>query len=234
MTTPRGRWEFERLPVNKALEILGVMIAPDGNSRDQVKKLRGITEEWASAARSRHIRPTEAWEYYQTTVRKSLEYPLAATTLNKKQCRHIEAPALQAGLKQSGLPSNLPRELVNGPKSMQGLGSTDLYFVQGEKHLQVLLDHGHEDSITGNHLRAGIEAHKLELGVGGSLFTKDFEIFRDYATDTWWTCTWEFLWESKIRVEERTPDLCIQHEGDSFLMESFIDAAYSGEALRRH
>ena len=231
MATPRGRRPIERLPVNKAMEILGVIIAPDGNSRDQVKKLRSITEEWASAVRSRHIRPAEAWEYYQTTVRKSLEYPLAATTLNKRQCKHIEAPALQAGLKQSGLPSNLPRELVNGPKSMQGLGSPDLYFVQGEKHLQVLLDHGHEDSITGNHLRAGIEAHKLELGVGGSLFTKDFEIFRRYATDTWWTCTWEFLWESKIRVEERTPDLRLQREGDSFLMESFIDAGYSGEAL---
>ena len=232
MATPRGRRSIERLPVNKAMEILGVMLAPDGNSRDQVKKLRSITEEWASAVKSRHVRNDEAWEYYQTTVRKTLEYPLAATTLSKRQCTEIEAPALQAGLQRSGMPANLPRDLVNGPKTMQGLGSPDIYFVQGEKHLQVLLDHGHDDSITGNHLRAGIEAHKLELGVGGSLFTKDYNMFTSYMTkDTWCANTWKFLWEYRIRVEERTPSLRLQREGDAFLMEAFIEAGYQGEEL---
>eukprot|EP00957_Ditylum_brightwellii_P152459 11605870-Ditylum_brightwellii.AAC.1 len=70
-------------------------MSPNGNSKVQVEKLEEKTKQWADRVRSGHIKIGDAWHYYQTTIQKSLEYPLLATTISEKDCRRIKQPALQ-------------------------------------------------------------------------------------------------------------------------------------------
>eukprot|EP00957_Ditylum_brightwellii_P198738 15148042-Ditylum_brightwellii.AAC.2 len=73
-----------------------------------------------------------------------------------------------------------------------------MYIVQGSKHICATRDHGSADTITGEQLRANIEAHKLELGTGTSLFATNYDQFHHFATSTWLKWTWQFLWEHNI------------------------------------
>lgn len=206
-------------------------MAPDGSSAKQAKVLQEKAKQWADRVRSGHIRQEEAWHYYETTIRKSLEYPLVASALTSKQCRHIKAPALKVALQSAGLPSNFPRDVLRGTPKLLGLDTDDLYTTQGIKQIRALLDHGEADTITGQSIRAGIELQKLEVGLGGSLFEQDLLVLRCCLTKMWWTHVWHFLLEKRIRLVERTPNLLPQRENDAFLMEAFIAAGYRGSDL---
>ena len=87
-----------------------------------IDKLHSKSEKWKDLITSGHITKTNAYQALNTTILKSLEYPMPALTLTKKQCTHIMAPALTVGLAKSGVSSRFPREAVYGPKGTGGLG----------------------------------------------------------------------------------------------------------------
>jgi hypothetical protein len=103
-----GQTKVDRLPSDMASRILGVWLAPNGDSTTQTKELLALTTAWADRVRTGHLKQGDAWTYYQTTIQKSLEYPLLATTLSEEQCRKVEQPALTVALHSSSLPSNFP------------------------------------------------------------------------------------------------------------------------------
>eukprot|EP00957_Ditylum_brightwellii_P002595 199140-Ditylum_brightwellii.AAC.1 len=93
------------------------------------------------------------------------------------------------------------------------------------------MNHGKANTTTGKQLRANIEAHKVELGTGTSLFATDHNIYHHCAMFTWLSWAWEFLWKHGIRLEEETPNLKLQRVNDCFLTEAFARAGFVGKAL---
>jgi len=85
IVNPHGRKTLERLPVTQASQILGVWIATNGSSNEQVRQIRSMTAAWADRVRIGHILWDKAWNYYQTTLKRSIEYPLVATTMEEPQ-----------------------------------------------------------------------------------------------------------------------------------------------------
>ena len=214
-----------------ASRILGVWLAPNGDSTTQTKEFLALTTAWADRVRTGHLKQGDAWTYYQTTIQKSLEYPLLATTLSEEQCRKVEQPALTVALHSSSLPSNFPRDILYGPKGKLGLGASRLFTTQGLKHIQAILNHGNLNDITGQQIRANIELHKLELGIGTSLFRSNPKVFGICTTSLWLTHTWDFMWKYNCIIEEETPCLSLQRENDVFIMEAFAAAGYQGAKL---
>eukprot|EP00957_Ditylum_brightwellii_P131014 9993652-Ditylum_brightwellii.AAC.1 len=90
-------------------------MATDGSSTQQKIELKKITTSWSDQVKTGHLKVSDAWQYYQTTIQKSLEYPLLTTTLSEEECKKIERPALEIALKRSSLPSNFPRDVLTGP-----------------------------------------------------------------------------------------------------------------------
>ena len=101
---------------------------------------------------------------------------LVATTLSEYQYSHMESPALGTFPQASVLPSNLQRDITAGPSSHLGLNNGNLYVTQGRKHIYSLMDFGKSDDITGKHIRDGVEVHKLEAGLVGTLFKNNLPI----------------------------------------------------------
>ena len=100
---------------------------------------------------------TDAWHYYQLTVKKSIKYPLVATTISEAQCSHVEYTTLITALKSSGLPSNLQRDVIAALISHLGLNNSKLYVSQGKYHIYTLTNFGKYDEISGIHIKDYIE-----------------------------------------------------------------------------
>ena len=223
--------QIERLNPSVAKKTLGVWLAPDGNNRKAVSELRRISEEWADRVRSGHITREDAWIGLTQRIRKSLEYPMAALTLTEKECTYVEAPIFRHGLSRSGICKSFPRAVIQGPLRYQGLGVPSLYFHECRKHVELLVKHGPRGTVTGQLLRAIIEKHRVEIGIGGRFLEASYATYGSLATDTWIRHLWRFLSESKVTIEEDTPTLRLRREHDSFIIEAMANAGVSRGVL---
>ena len=68
-----------------------------------VEVLKTKAEEWRDHINSGHLNKADAWQALETTIMKSLQYPMKALTLTKEECKNIMKPILQAGLQKSSL-----------------------------------------------------------------------------------------------------------------------------------
>eukprot|EP00957_Ditylum_brightwellii_P202124 15328703-Ditylum_brightwellii.AAC.1 len=83
----------------------------------------------------------------------------------------------------------------------------------------------------GQHMRAGMESHKLELGCGTSSLTNNFRIFKECVTKKWWHHTWELTWKAQPVIKEETTNLKKQRQNDVFLMQELAPYGYRGHQL---
>ena len=114
-----------------AQETLGVYLAPDGKNKKMIETLREKSEKWGNQIRNGNLPQTYAHKVLQTTIRKSIQYPLPALTLTQTECSHIMAPALMARLTSSQIFRKFPRQVVYGSNTEGGLGISNLYTFQG-------------------------------------------------------------------------------------------------------
>ena len=106
-----------------------------------VDRLRQKAEEWWSNVRSGHLNRHEAWLALNSTIMRSLLYPLPALTLTKEQCTKIMASVIAAGLNYLGVSSKLRRKIVYGNKDEFGFAIINLYHYQGTKRITLVNKH---------------------------------------------------------------------------------------------
>ena len=87
-----------KLEPTKAQETLGVYLAPDGNETKQIQHLQTKIAKWVENVRTKHISRHHAMLALQSTIYKTLEYPLPALTITKPQWTKIMAPLAKCGL----------------------------------------------------------------------------------------------------------------------------------------
>eukprot|EP00978_Attheya_sp_CCMP212_P045988 scaffold368430_cov59-Attheya_sp.AAC.7 len=104
---------------------------------------------------------------------------------------------------------------------------------QGQQHIEQLLKHDAQPSVTGSLLRTLIEQHNLELGFGIPICKAPYWQFRYILTDTWIKNTWEFTSRYDITINDNVPNLLLRCNEDSFLMLRFTEDGFSGKDLVR-
>jgi hypothetical protein len=73
MIDPSGnRIVLERLEVSKGTKSLGVFVAPDGNSLQQVEYMVQQSTKWADSVRTSGLSRRSAWLYYHSTLIRRL------------------------------------------------------------------------------------------------------------------------------------------------------------------
>ena len=203
---------------DQADKILGVFIAPDGNTSAERGYLRGHSERLAELTRTGLLPRRLAWQSFQTTILRSLSYPLAATTLSEEDCRFIMAPAKSAALSCSGVVKTCVRDLAHGPVEAFGIGVPNLYNQQGlEPILRLVGLFSRKDDITGGLLRQSYQLLTVELGPHGLPFSHLFSVWGHLATPCWHVHTWQFLSANDIELDLHSPTLDLRREHDDFL-----------------
>jgi hypothetical protein len=103
----------------------------------------------------------------------------------------------------------------------------------GLHHIDTLLSKGQADSITGGLIRTSIEAAKLELGTGSTLFQTNYKKFGQLLTACWIMHTWKFMSEFDITLIEGTATLPLRRVGDKFIINYFHQYGFKGKELLR-
>jgi hypothetical protein len=106
-----NRKAITRLEPHQAYETLGVFLAPDGNLDAQFQKMKSATIKWADSLRTGNIERTKVWIALQSTILRTLAYPLSALRLTRCQMEQIMAPLLQYCLPAMGICRNFLRKL---------------------------------------------------------------------------------------------------------------------------
>jgi hypothetical protein len=138
---------------------LGVMMSPLSRSDVQMEVLREKALKWADTIRPSFLQKYDVLPMLRSTIQKSLEYPMALTTLSATQWEKIMSPVLMAALPKAGICRTFPRAVVFAPMSFQGVGVPHPYAIQMTKHLDMLLRHQANRTKTGEFLEANIQAH---------------------------------------------------------------------------
>ena len=213
-------------------ETLGVYLSPDGNNKAAIKALNDKAKEWASLIKAGHLKRNLAWQAAETTILKSLQYPLPALTLSEKECNKIMQPVKAVALSRTSISRNFPLDVLYGPKEEGGLGLDHLYIMQGAMHLEKIQGHLGTKSLTGQLIQTSLEAAQLEIRIGRSIFELDYNEFGFLLTDCWIKHVWKFAYDKSIRIEDlHTPFPTLQRENDVFLMEIFHHEGYKRSKL---
>jgi hypothetical protein len=232
LDTTGQRVTLERHDPSEATETLGVWQAMDGNNVEQIAQLRQKTEDFADSMRTGYLSKNDAWYAINTTIMKTLEYPMTATTIGEKDWESIMVPLLKAGLPRAGISSKFPRDILYGPTTVQGFGVLHPWYHQQLKHLIVLLEHTEHHSMTGQLLKTSFEQLRLETGTSRCMTDTQYSIMKATVTQTWITDLWAFLNRFHIRLKDDIAQLPTRRKNDKLLMDEFIKSGYTGTHLK--
>lgn len=232
LDTNGRRQPIKLLEPTKAAKTLGVFLAPDGNMISQASYMTSKVTEWCDKLRSGKLPRHLSAQALLTTISKTLEYPLPATTLSKSQCIQIMKPLLQQCLPSMGIVRTFPRTLAHATPQFLGLEIPNLYWLQGYAHLDRLLRYHRSQHLTGRILRHSLELLRLEIGCNGSIFALPYQPFEHLLTPSWLSNTWQFLSDVQLRLDIHIPELHLFRERDSLLMQCFLSKGFSSIQLR--
>ena len=94
---------LEKIEYNKGKETLRVFLDPEVNHEEAASQLYKKSKEWRDNIKAGHLSRDNAWLAIQSTIMKTLEYPLPALMLSKQQCTKIMTPVLEGSLAKSQL-----------------------------------------------------------------------------------------------------------------------------------
>jgi hypothetical protein len=101
---------------------------------------------------------------------KTLEYPMIAISLSRKQWDKLMSPLLAATLPSAKISQHFPWKVLFAPLSRNGLGLIHPHDRQYLSQLQTVFRHSERDGPTGNLMRASLEQLQLELGIQEPVF----------------------------------------------------------------
>ncbi len=104
--------------------------------------------------RTGFLSKNDAWCAINTTVVKTLECPVTATTIGEEDWEHVMVPLLAAGLPRAGIARNFLQDVLFGPTTVQGFGVMHPWCHQQLMHLIALLNHRQQQTMTGQLLIA--------------------------------------------------------------------------------
>jgi len=178
---------------SKARRMLGVYVAPDGNSKKQFQVLRTKSEVWSKRVRSQHLNGYETLMAYNQGIMKSLEYPVGSSHLTKNQCEKIQSPALKICLQKNGIASTISRRYIFGPTRYGCLGLQELYTELGTQKVEMLIGHARKNDNTNKILRISLGCLQQEVGITRSVLQCAYDTFSGWATHSWMKQLWQFL-----------------------------------------
>jgi hypothetical protein len=196
------RVHLDQIDPSVGTNMLGVHLAPDGNTRDHVDTLRRKAESWAHNIRSSRANKEEIWTAIHRTIPFSLCYSLPAVTLTKQECRHIMAPITRTGLPLAGIVATIPTAFRVGPLDMGGLGIIDPYIHMGVSHLENFVSNTWQQTPTGALLEMALDDFTMELGLSTPWTLERLHKGLGYVkTKSWFRHMVQFCVEQSIVVD---------------------------------
>jgi len=186
-------YTIQRLEVHEAREALGIMSHPDCSMEDQVEAIQAKVTKWVDRIQTKHINATNVWCCLNSTITKTLEYPLMATTLTEEDLGAIMWPLLQAALPKCRVQKHFPRKVMFGTKRSQGIDIPSISVTQTVQHVQAIIRHGHRSSPSHDLHLHNMEAIQCHLGSEIPFWELPFKLHGGLAPEGWMKFAWQHL-----------------------------------------
>ena len=132
---------LKRLEAHEAAKQLGILTAPDGNIKSQLQHLKAKASKFAENLWTQGLLShNEAWINMTHTVRKTLEYPMPATTLTEKEREAVATIVHKVALPKAGFVHSFPLKILHGPTKYQRVGHMRFWHNQELVHVQEFLN----------------------------------------------------------------------------------------------
>lgn len=153
--------------------------------------------------------------------------------MTEAQCRHVQAPILEAILPKLHLNRHTPRAVLFAGPRYGGLGIPETYTDLGYGHLQYLVGHLKLGDDIGKLLTSIITHTQLQVGSTTPFFQLPYPNYAKWIDHTWMTDCWKFSHRAKIEVDVEShwvPQLLRQ--GDIGLMDMAMTFHLDPQQLR--
>jgi len=138
--------------VTEAKETLGILLTPSGSMEGEYNKLKELAIDWVQKVKQEKLTRTELWVALQSTIWRTLSYPLPAINLSKTQWKKIMCILLSYALPAMGICRTFPRAIVFAPEKYLGLGLCHLHTMQEITRVQDLIIASSKDLLPGSYM----------------------------------------------------------------------------------
>ena len=135
------RVRVRQLDCDDAFRTLGIHKTISGDQTEQIAKLTEKSNNFAKGILASATTPFEAHTGYFTIWYPSCNYPLAATSLTRENCRKIQSFATAATLTKVKFNRHFPHAVVFGSPYYGGMGWRHMYYEQGIQHVLIIIKH---------------------------------------------------------------------------------------------
>jgi hypothetical protein len=175
---------MERLAPSTARRTLGVIMAPDGSSKDQIKTSLSKALVFLGKIKHSNLSKQAKWTAITSLLEPEVYYPLMATMCNKKDFDKIDRPIVRAKCSALGLNKHFPRAIIHGPLEYGGMAIPTSFSKTVATRINYFLYHIRTSSKIGIKLDASIVFLQLEVGLFTSFFQSSYEAYGFLATKT--------------------------------------------------
>jgi hypothetical protein len=221
-----------RISPDNSFRTLGVIITPNVNQTGQKVALRQASEGYHTKIGLSTVPPQEAMCSYMVYLRPKLIFPLPCSSLTQKQCRDVQAPALEALLPKLHLNRHTPRAVVFAGCKYGGLSLTDLYTNQSIGQLKLLLGHLKLKDSNSSLIKCNLFYLQLYVGSSTPYFHLPFSRYVKWIPSTWLTSIWKFV--SQIRLTIDIEDYWVPKHtrlNDAMIMDTALTYDFSPQQL---
>jgi hypothetical protein len=226
-----GTYTVKRQEVSQAVEALGIQTRPDGNMKDELRYLKGKITKFCDSIRTKRLKPSEAWYCLNTTIMKTIEYPLMATSISRKEMDKLMSPLLMTILPLAKVQRRLPRKLVYGTLESRGLNIHDPYITQLIFHLQAILRQQYRRTPSRQLHEENMDLIQLHVGSELPFWQVSFSQYGSLTPAGWMKQTWEALDETPLTLKGCDLGVPSQRQHDHHIIDAFVHQGYSNEEL---
>jgi len=195
-------------------ETLGVVQCATGDETGQKDALIKKVMTWGNRLKTASVTRREARIAVSATISSTIRYPLGASAMTKQQCTEIKKVMLDAALPKTGVVRNAAKAIVYATCDMGGLGFKDIHVTQLIEHVNILLDHGPTETVSGKLLKTVAEATIIEFSSEADKYP--------CVDHNWVWHTIQDLNTYKINLQNDIKELELWRENDTFLMDEIF------------
>lgn len=199
---------------------------------DEVNHLKSKVTEWCENLRTKGFSKKETWHSFQSSIMRTLQYPLLATCMIKKEINKIMSPLLQTVLSRAGICKTISRDIVYSSLEHKGLNVADLWVQQGLLKLIELIG-ADSDTDTSSLFKDSYYTCSLECGLGPNFMTTEYTpMLGSITTKGIIQVLWQFCSEHKIDITSSNPPRC-HYPNDAYLMERVLQLELDPKCFRQ-
>jgi hypothetical protein len=142
----------ERVEPTEGRRFLGVILAPDGNCRQQIRHCIAKSAEFIGKIKHRKLSKVAKWKAATTILDAQIQYPLMATLFTRKDLEKIDRPITWLKCAALGLNKHFPRAVLHGPMEMGGMGLPTKVSTTAVQRINYFLYHVRQGTTVGEQL----------------------------------------------------------------------------------